>query len=122
MFLYQGFRITGGADAIKYADPLQSTDAEQKRLVALAIQMDAYAGTDDVDIKLYHERAEILNISAKMFGQCGAALALEQVGSERITELPIDIDIPKGESIKAAVQCAGEAENVRGYYKYEIIT
>lgn len=122
MFLYKGFRITGGANAITYADPLQSTDAEPKRLLGIGVQMDAYAGTDDNDIMAYHERAEILSIPEKMFGQAGAAVALEQVGSERLGEIPIEIDIPKGESVKAAIKCAATAVNVRGYYKYEIIS
>lgn len=122
MYFYDGFRITGEANKIVYADALQSTDAEKKRLVALGIQMDAYAGTDDNDVQLFHERAEVVDIPEKMFGQNAAATTSEQAGSERIPELPIGLDIPVGESVKAALKCAATAVNLRGYYKYELIT
>lgn len=121
MFFYEGFRITGGANAIKYADGLQSTVAEPKRLVAVGIQVADYGATADNDVKVYHERAEILSIPETMFGQHAVAVALEQVGSERLTEVPIGLDIPTGEAVKVALKCAANEVNLRGYYKYELI-
>jgi len=121
MFFYEGFRITGVANKIEYADALQSTDAEPKRLVAVGIQMADYGATADNDVLVFHERAEILSIPETMFGQHAVAVALEQVGSERLMEVPIGLDIPVGEAVKAALKSAANEVDLRGYYKYELI-
>lgn len=121
MFFYEGFRITGGANTIEYATALQSTDAEPKRLVAVGIQMADYGATADNDVKVFHERAEILSIPETMFSQHAVAVALEQVGSERLMEVEIGLDIPVGEAVKAALKCAANEVDLRGYYKYELI-
>ena len=122
MFLYQSFRVTGVANSIQYDDGLKSTEAEPKRLVSILCQADAYPGSDDVDIQGYHERAKVIDIPIQLFSQVDATDTTDAAGGKRMIEIPVDLDIPVGETFKMAIKCAANAVNIRGAYKYEIIS
>jgi len=121
MKYFQAFRITGVANTITYDDGLKSTAAEPKRLAAVHIQMDAHAGTDDNEIQGYHERAKVFDIPEKLFPSEDVADTSSDVSEPRSKPVPVDLDIPVGETFKVAIKCAATAVNVRGAYEYEMI-
>lgn len=121
MRYFQLFRIAAGANAIKYDDGLKSTEAEKKRLVACHVQMDKHAGTDDNDVQGYHERAKVFDIPEKLFPACLAASVAPDKAEPTSKPVPVDLDIPAGETFKVAIKCAATACDVRGAYEYEII-
>jgi len=122
MKYFQLIRITGRANNITYDDGLKSTEAEKKRLVACHIQMDGYAPTDDNEVQGYHERAKIFDIPEKLFPSriyTQEAAALAEPMSKPV---PVDLDIPAGETFKVALKCSASNVNLRGAYEYEIIS
>ncbi len=122
MKYFQNFRITGVANTITYDDGLKSTTAEPKRLIACHIQMNKHAGTDDNDVQGYHERAKVFDIPEKLFPAELAASAAPEQPEPTAKVIPVDIDIPAGETFKVAVKCAATFVIVRGAYEYEIIS
>lgn len=121
MKYFQSFRITGEANSITYDDGLKSTAAERKRLIACHVQMNTHAGTDDNDIQGYHERAKVFDIPEKLFPSEDVGDVKSDVSEPRSKPVPVDLDIPVGETFKMAMKCAATAVNVRGAYEYEMI-
>ncbi len=122
MKYFQLFRITGVANVITYDDGLKSTEAERKRLVACHIQMNSWAATDDNEVQGYHERAKIFDIPEKMFPQRRNNLQEEALSEPVSKAIPVDLDIPAGESFKVALKCASSKVDLRGMYEFEIIS
>jgi len=121
MKLFQLFRITGVANTITYDAGLKSTAAEKKRLIAVHYQVDKHAGTDDNDCQGYHERAKIFDFPEKMIPDQLTADTTMDVAVPREMVIPVELDLPPGETFKAAMKCAATAVNARGVYEYEII-
>ncbi|MBA7666583.1 hypothetical protein ES703_74664 [subsurface metagenome] len=122
MKYFQLFRITGVANTITYDDGLKSTEAERKRLVACHIQMGGYSTTDDNEVQGYHERAKVFDIPEKMFPQRRNNLNEETLSEPTSKAIPVDLDIPAGESFKIAMKCAASNVDLRGMYEFEIIS
>lgn len=118
----QLIRITGVANNITYDDGLKSTEAEPKRLVEIQAQMDSYAATDDNDVQGWHERAKVFDIPEKLLPSEAAADTASDAPEPRCKTIPVDLDIPIGETFKLAIKCAATAKNVRGVYVYEILS
>ena len=122
MIYHQLFRITGVANAITYDGGLKSTVAEPKRLRAIHMQMDANSTLDDNEFQGYHERAKVFDVPDKLINTVGKAEFPVLQRCELMSKIPVDIDIPAGETFKAAVKCSATAVNARGIYEYEIIS
>lgn len=122
MRYFQLFRVTGGANVITYDDGLKSTEAEKKRLVAVHVQMNKHAGTDDNDVQGYHERAKVFDFPEKLFPCELAASAAPEQPEPISKEIPVDLDLPAGETFKVAIKCAATFTICRGVYEFEIIT
>ena len=120
MRLFQSFRVTGIANTTVYDSGLKSTDAEKKKLIQVHLQMNAQAATDDNDIQGYHERAKVFDVPEKFIPtQLVTNTTLVQPGDvSRV--IPVDLDIPAGETFKVAIKCAATLEILRGIYEYEI--
>lgn len=121
MKYFQLFRITGVANSIVYDDGLKSTQAEPKRLIACHTQMDFYAATDDNEVQGYHERAKVFDIPEKLIQSEAVADTASAVSEPRSNPIPVELDIPPGESFKIALKCAATLTKLRGAYEYEII-
>ena len=122
MKFFQLFRITGVANSIVYDAGLKSTAPEPKRLIAVHAQMDKHAGTDDNDFQGWHERAKVFDFPEKMIPDQLTADTSMDVAVPREMNIPVDLDLPPGETFKAAIKCAATAVNARGVYEYEIIS
>lgn len=121
MRLFQLLRITGVANSTTFDDGLKSTESEKKRLVSVHVQMDAYSGTDDNEVQGWHERAKVIDIPEKLFPSEAAADTASDVSEPRSKIIPVNLDIPAGESFKVALKCAATLTKLRGMYEYEII-
>jgi hypothetical protein len=120
MIFFQSFRVTGVANSITYDAGLKSTESEPKRLIAVLLQLAAWAGTDDNDIQGYHERAKVFDIPEKLFPQLEAATTAGAAGKGGFVEIPVDLDLPVGEIFKVAIKCSATLNTVHGAYKYEL--
>lgn len=122
MKYFQLIRITGDFNKITYDEGLKSTEAEPKRLIACHVQMQAQAATDDNDIQGYHERAKVFDIPEKLIATQLHTETAQTQPDPNFTKIPVDLDIPVGETFKAALKCAATETNMRGMYEYEIIS
>lgn len=122
MRLFQMFRITGVADTTTFDTGLKSTEVEKKRLISIHIQMDIYAATDDNQVEGWHERAKVFELPEKMFPTEIYSATISTTAGEKMPSVPVDLDIPIGDTFKVAMSCAATATDVRGAYEYEIIT
>lgn len=122
MRYFQLFRITGAANGITYDDGLKSTEVEKKRLVAVHAQLSSYSGTDDNDIQGWHERAKVFDFPEGLVHTQKVGSSQEDKATARSTVIPVDLDIPVGETFKAAIKCSATARRMRGVYEYEIIS
>lgn len=121
MKYFQLFRVTGVANTITYDDGLKSTEAEPKRLLAVHVQMDAWAATDDNDIQGWREREKIFEFPEKLFPSELSSKTASTIAEPRTKTIPVDLDIPVGETFKLALKCAATLTKVRGVYEYELI-
>lgn len=122
MKYFQLFRVTGGANSIKYDDGLKSTVAEPKRLIAVHVELTQYADTDDNEVQGYHERAKIFEFPERLFNTEALGISVPANVRAKRDHVPVDLDIPAGESFKVAIKCASQSSNIRGVYEYEIIS
>jgi hypothetical protein len=117
---FQLFRVTGVANSSIYDGGLKSTIAEPKKLIAIHLEMSAYAATDDNNVQGWHEQALVFEFPEKSFRtELAAAVASTNVSGKR-TEIPVDLDIPAGEIFKVAIKCAATLTSIRGAYEYEV--
>ena len=121
MKLFQLFRVTGEANKVTYDGGLQSTVTEQKHLTAVHVELAAYAATDDNDIQGWQERAKIFDFPEKLFNAEVAAATAPANTRPKMGLIPVDMDIPVGETFKIAIKCAATLNSMRGAYEYEII-
>lgn len=121
MRYFQLFRITGVANSITYDTGLKSTETEPKRLNSIHVQMDAYAATDDNDFQGWHERAKVFEMPEKLIPSELYSATASKLAEPRERIIPLDIDIPVGETFKAALKCSASLTKCRGYYEYEIV-
>ena len=122
MKYFQSFRIVGVPNAIVYDDGLKSTEAEKKRLIACRMEMEKYSTTDDNEVQGYHERAKVFDIPEKMFPVEREDAETSAAASLKMTQVPVDLDLPAGETFKVALKCAATLSKLRGAYEYEIIS
>jgi len=121
MKLFQMFRITGVANTVVFDDGLKSTEVEKKRLIAVHVQMDAYAATDDNQVQGWHERSKVFELPEKMFNTEVSTATSSTAAAAKMPSVPVDLDVPVGEVFKVAMSCAATAIDVRGSYEYEIL-
>jgi len=121
MRLFQLFRIQGVANVITEDGGLASTEAEKKSLKAVWLQSNAQAATDDNTVEGHHERAKVFEIPEKMVPtQLHTDTALKSPFGSHLV-IPVDIDIPAGQSFKVGIKCAATPTILRGIYEYELV-
>jgi hypothetical protein len=121
MKYFQMFRVTGVANKVTFDDGLKSTETEKKKLIAIHLQMDSWAATDDNEVQGWHERAKIFEFPHQMFNNIPHATATILQRLELRSEIPVDLEVPIGEAFKIAISCAATAVDMRGVYEYEIV-
>lgn len=118
MIFRQYFHVAGIANTIVYDTGLQSTAAEKKRLLSVSLIVDEVAANK---VQGYHERAKIFDIPDQLVDveSVTGNINLAKPGA-RISEIEVGLDIPVGETFKAAIQCAATATDIYGTYNYEL--
>ena len=122
MKYFQLFRVSGVASSIAYDDGLKSTETEKKSLVRVHIEIEKYAGDEICNIQGWHERAKIYDLPEKLFKTEANNATSQSAAGQKLADVPVDLEIPVGESFKAAIQCASTAVDMRGAYEYEIVS
>jgi len=118
MIFYQLFRIIGIVNDIVYDAGLKSTEAEKKRLLSVNLLVNNYK---DNDFQGYHERAKTLDVPDRLLDMEDEGCSLNRAKpGARINEIEVGLEIPVGETFKAAIRCGANASNVHGFYKYEL--
>lgn len=120
MRFFKTFRITGVANSIIYDDGLTSTPSEKKKLVNVHVQMDGYAATDDNDFQGWLERTKVFEFPEKLLPSLVSTATVQAIAAPAYMTIPVDLDIPEGETFKAALSCAATLKKCRGVYEYEI--
>lgn len=119
MILTQLFRVTGVVNDIAYDTGLSSTTTEKKRLIGVGLQVTGYAGND---VQGYHERAKVFDIpDTHIDVELAAFNEDESKPGARLNYKEVGLDVPVGETFKAAIKCGATAKDLIGYYDYEII-
>lgn len=121
MKYFQLFRVIGVANSIIYDTGLKSTETEKKKLIAVHLELEKYAATDDNEIQGWHERAKIFEFPEKMFNTELSNAVVAVNTRVKMDQIPVDLDIPIGETFKIAIKCAATDVDMRGVYEYEII-
>lgn len=121
MRLFQLFRVSGAANNITYDAGIKSTETEKKRLIAVHLELAAYAATDDNEIQGWQERAKIFEFPEKIFNAELAAATAPANTRAKMGVIPVDLEVPVGETFKIAIKCAATLNSLRGSYEYEIV-
>jgi hypothetical protein len=121
MRLFQLFRVTGVANTVTYDGGLKSTETEKKLLIAVHVELAAYAATDDNEIQGWLERAKLFEFPEKMFNTELAAATAPANVKAKMDQVPVDLEIPVGEIFKISIKCAATLNSMRGAYEYEIV-
>ncbi len=121
MKYFQMFRVIGVTSKVTFDEGLKSTETEKKRLIAVHVNMDGWAATDDNEVEGWHERAKIFEFPHHMFNMIPKATGPTLQRLELMTIVPVDLEIPIGEAFKVALSCAASAVDMRGVYEYEIV-
>lgn len=118
---FQMFRVTGVANQETLDSGLKSTESEKRKLVSIHLECDKYAGTDDNQIVGYWEKSKQFEFPEKLFPTELAAAVAHSVHGGKMHVIPVDLEIPTGETFKVGNKCAATAVNIRGVYEYEIV-
>ena len=121
MKYFQLFRVTGVANTVTYDGGLKSTETEKKKLVAIHLELELYAPTDDNEIQGWHERAKLFEFPERLFNVEAALSETPANVRAKMGVIPVDLEIPVGEAFKIAISCAATLNLIRGVYEYEII-
>lgn len=120
MKLYQLFRITGVANQTVYDSGLKSTPSEPKTLIAILVQLDKYAATDDNEFKGILETTGVLDIPEKLLPTELFSNVVQASDGGKLGRIEIGVDIKTGEAYRAGMKCSATPVDVRGSYEYEI--
>lgn len=121
MRYFQAFYVSGAASSIDYDTGLKSTQTEKKRLITVHVEADKYPLNETCNVQGWHERAKVFEIPVRMFSvELYTAVVPVNVPQKR-TAVPVDFEIPEGESFKVAIHCGATPIKIRGTYEYEIV-
>lgn len=120
MVYFKKFSVTGQANQEVLDSGIQSTETEKKRLLSVLIQVSGYA---DNDIVGYLETTKVFEIPDKLIDtDANTGSTNQQYSYNRINEIEVGVDMPVGSVFKVGIKCGATAKNIRGAYRYEIIT
>lgn len=115
---YKSFHVTGVINVTTLDAGLVSTVEEPKKILAILINCDTTEGNI---IEGWIGTNRVLTIYDYLLDTQEEA-AIAPLSSNKISRLPIDIDIPAGQIFKIGVNCGGVQNDIYGAYEYERIT
>ena len=108
MRFYHSETINGVANSTVYGTGLTSTEAERKRITRIWAIPSARAGNY---FELWIEKERIANVHDDLLPLATDTFRID---------LPVDIELEVGKSLKPAIRCGGTATNVTVIFEYEI--
>ncbi len=116
---YKEFVVVGTASETVLDGGLTSTEVEPKRIVAILICVELYAGNH---IEGWIGTNQIVGASDYVFDTFDESAAdTPALSTTKINRLPIGEDIPVGEIFKIGIRCGLTDTDIYGAYEYEII-
>jgi len=115
---YQRFDVVGGPNVTVLDAGLVSTVEEPKHIDAILIDVSAY---QDNIVEGWIGNLRVAEVSDYVFCtrfDAGAANAF--AATNKIVRLPIDLDIPAGQTFKVGVRSGAVANDITGSYEYTI--
>lgn len=120
MYYFQPFAITGEANKVLFAKGLSSTTENPKRLLSILVQVSGYT---ENEIQGYLEREKVFGIPDSLIDTVEEG-ATDKIGKSfnRMNEIEVGLDLPIGATFEAALQCFANPKDLKGAYRYEIIS
>jgi len=113
---YQGFTVTGGINALVSDGGLVSTEKEPKRINAILICVTAYE-SNIVEGWIGNEMVlEIYDNVLDTIEDLGAANF--PYSTSKMGRVPIELDIPVGQSFIIGIRSGGTASSIEGSYEW----
>lgn len=119
MELAQSFSVTGSANSTVEDTGLASTEAEHKHCKKVLVYLSGIVANK---IQLWLEREKLAEYYDYHFATVESTGSTNvQKGSTLLHEIPVDVDIPVGQTLKVALQCGATAKNLFGSYVFDLV-
>lgn len=115
---YKSFNVNGTINQTELDGGLVSTVEEPKKLKEIIINSSAHEGNIIEGWIGTNRVLTIYDYNCDTQELTGADTF--PISTTKLTRLPVDILIPKGQSFKIGINCGGTACNIFGAYAYEI--
>jgi len=116
---YKDFAVTGIASDVVLDSGLVSTEIETVRIEAILICVELYAGNH---IEGWIGTKKFVDIIDYVFDTFDIAAAdTPYPATAKIGRLPIEEDLPAGQSFKIGIRCGLTDTDIYGAYEYKII-
>jgi len=114
----KSFSITGSANTTIFDTGLTSTEEEKRKLVGVIVSLSAQIGNI---IEGWLEREKVVDLYDYVLNthEASGTNMYKSVNKELI--IPIDMEIPVGQTFKMAVKSGATAINLFGSYIYELL-
>lgn len=120
MIYFQKISVEGEENKVAYDSGLVSSTENPKRLLSVLVQVDAY---QDNDVQGYYEREKIFDIPDSLIDTVERETDTNVNKSmNRLNEIEVGYDLPVGSTFKAAISCGATPSNLKGAYRYEIVS
>jgi len=116
----KAFTITGQANADTFDTAgLESTEVEKRYCERVIINVSGYAGNL---IELWLDREKIFEIyDYHLQTDASSGSTNVQYATNKLNEIPVELEIPVGRKLQVSINCGGTAKNVFGTYVYHIV-
>lgn len=114
---YRKIVVAGAADSQVLDSGLQSTQQEQRTLLALHLAVSAY---QDNIVEAFILQTQHLEIPDYLIDTWAAVGSGAPYATARMTRWPIELELGIGEIFQVGIRCGGTASNLRGAYEYTI--
>lgn len=120
MVYFKVFRITGVNNSVVYDDGLESSKENPTRLLSVMVQVDDY---QDNNIQGWLEREKVFELPDSLIDTLGReADANLNKSFNRLNEIEVGCDVPIGSTFKVAVSSGATKCDLKGAYRYEIVS
>lgn len=114
---YKGFTVTGIANVTTLDGGLESTQVEPKRVLAILICVTAYE-SNVIEGWIGNKRVlEIYDNVLDTIEDLGAANF--PYSTSKMGRVPVELDIPPGNTFKIGVNCGAVLSSIEGAYEWE---
>jgi len=116
---YKDFSVDGSANDTKWDTGITSTETEKKKIISVLISVSDYKNNI---VRCIKEREDIVKIRDYVLDTYGTSGSTNvQYSTTKMIEIPIDLELPVGQTFQVGIQSGANATNIRGAYKYVIV-